>query len=76
MLYGALLWRRSGALHWGGVLLALNGVTCILGMIGTLTGSMLLSQGVMIGGILFLAALFPLGWGLWKGDRRRPFSIV
>jgi hypothetical protein len=68
MLYGALLWRRSGALRWGGVLLALNGVACILGVIGALTGSALLGQGALVGGVLFLAALFPLGWGLWKGD--------
>lgn len=66
MLYGALLWRRPGALRWGGVLLALNGAACILGVIGALTGSALLTQGVMMGGVLFLAPLFPLGWGLWK----------
>jgi hypothetical protein len=66
MLYGALLWRRAGALRWGGLLLALNGVACILGVIGALVGSALLGQGVMIGGVLFLLALLPLGWGLWR----------
>jgi|YNPBryunderm2012_1023409.scaffolds.fasta_scaffold02547_4 hypothetical protein len=66
ILYGALLWRRGGALRWGGLLLALNGVACILGVIGSLTGSALLYSGVMIGGILFLAALLPLAWGFWK----------
>ncbi|HDQ72362.1 MAG TPA: hypothetical protein ENN19_09730 [Chloroflexi bacterium] len=55
-----------GALRWGGLLLALNGAACILGVIGTLAGSALLAQGVMIGGVLFLLALLPLGWGLWK----------
>lgn len=68
ILYGLLLWRRSGALLWGGLLLALNGAACILGVIGSLTGSALLSQGVMIGGFLFLAAMFPLAWGFWKDD--------
>jgi hypothetical protein len=66
MLYGALLWRLSGALRWGGLLLAFNGAACILGVIGFLTGSALLAQGVMIGGVLFLAAMFPLSWGLWR----------
>jgi hypothetical protein len=68
ILYGSLLWRSGGALRWGGLLLALNGAACILGVIGLLTGSALLSQGVMIGGILFLLALFPLTWGFWKED--------
>jgi hypothetical protein len=62
ILYGALLWQHTGALRWGGLLLALNGAACILGVVGSLAGSALLSQGVMIGGILFLLALFPLGW--------------
>lgn len=66
ILYGLLLRRRGSALGWGGLLLALNGAACILGVIGSLTGSSLLSQGVMIGGILFLAAMFPLAWGFWK----------
>lgn len=68
MLYAVLLWRRGGALRWAGLLLALNGAACILGVIGFLIGSALLAQGVMIGGVLFLLALLPLGWGLWKGD--------
>lgn len=63
ILYGVLLQRRGGALGWGGLLLALNGAACILGVIGVLIGSTLLAQGVMIGGILFLAAMFPLAWG-------------
>ncbi len=66
ILYGALLWRHSGALRWGGLLLALNGAACILGVVGSLTGSALLSGGVMVGGILFLAAMFPLARGFWK----------
>lgn len=68
MLYAVLLWRRGGALRWAGLLLALNGAACILGVIGFLIGSALLAQGVMIGGVLFLLALLPLGWGLWRGD--------
>jgi hypothetical protein len=66
ILFGLLLWKHPGALRWGGLLLALNGAACILGLIGFLTGNALLTQGVMIGGVLFLAALFPLSWALWK----------
>jgi hypothetical protein len=68
ILYGLLLGRCGGALRWGGLLLALNGAACILGLIGFLTGNALLSQGVMIGGFLFLAAMFPLAWGLWMAE--------
>lgn len=60
ILFGLLLWKYSGALRWGGLLLALNGAACILGVIGFLTENALLSQGVMIGGVLFLLALCPL----------------
>jgi hypothetical protein len=66
ILFGLLLWKYHGALRWGGLLLALNGAACILGVVGFLTGNALLSQGVMVGGILFLAAMFPLAWGFWK----------
>jgi hypothetical protein len=68
ILYGLLLWRCGGALGWGGRLLALNGAACILGAIGSLSGSALLTQGVMAGGFLFLAAMFPLAWGFWKAE--------
>jgi hypothetical protein len=68
ILFGLLLWKHPGALRWGGLLLALNGAACILGLIGFLTGNALLTQGVMIGGFLFLAAMFPLAWGLWMAE--------
>lgn len=66
ILFGLLLWRHPGALRWGGLLLALNGAACILGVIGFLTANALLGQGVMAGGVLFLLALFPLVWGFWR----------
>lgn len=65
IVYGLLLRRGGGALAWGGLLLAFNGAACILGVVGFLIGSTLLAQGVVIGGILFLAAMFPLAWGFW-----------
>lgn len=66
ILFGWLLWKRTGGLRWGGALLALNGIACILGLIGYLTGNHLLSQGVLIGGVLFLLALIPISWGLLR----------
>lgn len=66
ILFGLLLWKYPGALRWGGLLLALNGVACILGVVGFLAGNALLSQGVMIGGVLFLLALFPMSWAFLK----------
>ena len=71
ILFGLLLWRQGGALRWGGLLLALNGVACILGVIGFLAGNALLARGVMIGGILFLVAMFPLARGFWKARSSR-----
>lgn len=64
ILYGALLWRHSDGLRWGGLLLALNGAACIPGMIGSLTGSTLLSQGVMPGGIVVPGGYVPACIGL------------
>ncbi|MFZ5809545.1 MAG: hypothetical protein ACOY16_09735 [Chloroflexota bacterium] len=69
ILFGLLLWKYPGALRWGGLLLALNGAACIMGVIGFLTGSALLSQGVMIGGILFLLALIPISWAFLMGKK-------
>jgi hypothetical protein len=66
ILYGALLWQHRGALRWGGLLLAFNGAACILGVVGFLTENALLSQGVMIGGVLFLLALFPMSWAFLR----------
>lgn len=50
----------------GGLLLALNGVACILGVVGFLAGDAFLSQGVMIGGVLFLLALFLMSWAFLR----------
>lgn len=62
ILFGIILWKYKGALRWGGVLLALNGVACILGVIGVLIGNRFLAQGVIAGGVFFLMALFPMSW--------------
>jgi hypothetical protein len=66
ILFGLLLWKYPGALRWGGLLLALNGAACILGVVGFLAGNALLRQGVMAGGVLFLLALILLSWAFLR----------
>lgn len=57
ILFGLVLWRSSRALRWGGLLLALNGIACILGVIGMLLGSRFMAGGSVVGGVLFIIAL-------------------
>jgi hypothetical protein len=59
-----LLWQR-GSLRLAGVLLALNGIACLVGLIGTVAGSELLGNGLVVGGILYLLALIPLNLAFW-----------
>jgi hypothetical protein len=63
------MWKHHGALRRGGLLLALNGAACILGVVGFLAGNAQFSQGVMVGGVLFLLALFPISWAFLKDKR-------
>ena len=51
-------------MNLAGVLLALNGAACILGVIGILIGNSILSSGALVGGVLFFLGLFPLSWAL------------
>jgi len=67
IIFGWLLARRR-SLPVTGVLLALNGVACIVGIIGIAAGSEVLSLGSLVGGVLFLAALVPLSARLLHGD--------
>jgi hypothetical protein len=60
IIFGWLLYQHNHRLRLTGLLLELNGITCILGVVGVLIGNELLSIGTVIGGILFLIALIPL----------------
>ncbi len=62
MIFGLLLMQRSALLRVGGLLLALNGIACILGVIGDVADIAWFPPGVMLGGVLFFVALFPLTW--------------
>ena len=66
ILFGGLL-AREGGLRWAGILLAVSGGACVVGIVGVAAGSELLSLGSVVGGVLFLAALVPLSAGLLRG---------
>ena len=65
IMFGSLLARRR-SLRCAGLLLALNGVACIVGLVGIAAGSELLSLGSIVGGAVFLVALGPLSVGLLR----------
>lgn len=67
IIFGALLYQNQPALRAGGVLLALNGVTCMVGIVGIVLGSRLLSWGSMVGAVLFLLALIVFSWVFLRG---------
>ncbi len=52
------------------ILLVLNGVACILGVIGVFLGNRLLSFGSLAGGVLFLVALIPLAISVFTSNQR------
>jgi hypothetical protein len=60
IIFGAALYRMHRSLRLGGMLLALNGAACILGVIGVVMHSPVLSWGSLVGAVFFLLALFPL----------------
>lgn len=66
ILFGLVLWRSSRTLRWGGLLLALNGIACVLGVIGMLLGSRFLGIGSLVGGVLFIAALPMIATGMLR----------
>lgn len=60
LIYGGVLARGRGMVRLGGMLLALNGAACIVGMAGVVLQNSFLSLGSLAGGALFLLALLPL----------------
>jgi len=57
IIFGGLLIKDKRVSTLGGWLLALNGVSCIIGIIGTVANSEILAVGSVIGGALFLFSL-------------------
>lgn len=69
IIFGLALTKGTGrALQISGWLLLLNGGACILGIIGYLTGNVLLSFGTILGGAIFWLALFPLTFTFLRGQ--------
>ncbi len=66
ILFGMVLWRSSRTLRWGGLLLVLNGIACIVGVVGMLAGSRFLAGGSVVGGVLFIIALPLIAAGMLR----------
>jgi len=62
LIFGILLFEAARSLRSSGVLLALSGVASIVGFIGIALGNTVLSNGSIVGGVLFLLALMPMSW--------------
>jgi hypothetical protein len=60
IIFGLLLYRGFAARQVAGVLLVLNALACIAGLIGLITGILILEIGTLLGGGIFLLALIPL----------------
>ena len=67
IIFGVILTQQAKSLRLPGVLLALNGIACMLGIVGVLLDSAILNWGSVIGGVLWWASLLPLGIALFKG---------
>lgn len=67
IIFGVILYKMSLRLRLGGIFLALNGVACILGIIGIVMQNAVLSWGSMVGAVFFLVSLFPLSWHFLRG---------
>jgi hypothetical protein len=66
IVFGIALRSQGRAMNLAGILLILNGMACILGVVGGLIGSKLLSLGSLAGGGLFFVGLIPMSWALIK----------
>jgi hypothetical protein len=63
ILFATLINREEPELRWlrlGVFLLELNGVACLIGLIGLIANHSLMMSGTALGGALFLGALAPL----------------
>jgi hypothetical protein len=68
IIFGAILFKQDPGKRLAGSLMALNGVACIMGMVGIALGNRLLGAGSLVGGVLFLFALGALSWAFLGGE--------
>ncbi len=69
IIFGLILLSRDKLPRLSAILLVLNGAACVLGAVGALLGSRALASGSLVGGVLFLAALFPLAFSVFRGEK-------
>ncbi len=60
MIYGFLLIKESKKIS--GLLIALNGAFCIIGINGYIIKNSILASGIMIGGMLFMGCLVAMAF--------------
>jgi len=57
IIYGCIFFRGKGLLRYAGLILALNGLACIIAVIGLVLDNKIMSMGTLIGGVLYIVAL-------------------
>ena len=62
ILFGIGLMRQDSTTRIASWLLILNGIACILGLVGVLISNPILGMGSLIGGVLFLVGVAMLGF--------------
>ena len=69
IIFGVALTKgEDRPLRISGWLLLLNGIASILGIVGYFTGSNILTQGTLLGGVIFWLALFPMTFGFFRSQ--------
>lgn len=67
ILFGIAFTRKDPAVRLAAWLLILNGIACILGLLGVLIDNPMLGMGSLVGGVLFLVAVAVLGFKYRRG---------
>jgi hypothetical protein len=60
IIFGVLLCTGNRPMRAAGILLVLSAIASFAGFSGVITGFQVLNVGTVVGGFLFLLALFPL----------------
>jgi hypothetical protein len=68
LIFGGLMLKANPTLRFGGILLGLSGLASIAGFIGIVAQISWLSQGSLVGGVLFLLALGPVSWAFLRTE--------
>ena len=62
------MYKEKILIKVAGSLLAINGIACIIGVIGILIDSDLLGAGSLVGGVIYLILLVPMSIGFLRKD--------